>query len=133
MPRLTYATAGSFLDAVTSGNPSLKTIGGERPNIWLYIHGPTHHRALDAGRKAWRTLTAVETFVAMDAAVTGNFDSYPSKRIEKAWMGAIYPDHGWGGYNVAVTDRLFRSKMENGRDATLEMLVCRQNKVDTFS
>ena len=97
MPRLTYATAGSFLDAVTRGNPMLETIIGERPNVWLYIHGPTHHRALTTGREAWRTLTAVETFAAMNALVSGNFDSYPSKRLETAWMNAIFPDHGWGG------------------------------------
>ncbi len=30
----------------------LDTITGERPNLWLYIHGPTHHWAISAQREA---------------------------------------------------------------------------------
>ncbi|MBN1292735.1 MAG: discoidin domain-containing protein [Candidatus Latescibacteria bacterium] len=122
MPRLTYATGTTFLDAVTKNKPKLKTIVGERPDVWLYIHGPTHRRALTAGREAWRMLTAAETFATFDALVTGSFQKYPSERLEKAWMAAIYPDHGWGGFNGAITDRLFRTKMEAGRNAGRDML-----------
>ena len=36
----------------------LDTITGERPNLWLYIHGPTHHWAISAEREAAALLPA---------------------------------------------------------------------------
>ena len=37
-------------------------------------------------------------------------------------MAAIYPDHGWGGKEGQITDRLFRKKYEFARDKGKEML-----------
>ena len=122
MPEFRYATGTSFLDALSEGKPQFDTIVGERPNVWLYIHGPTHHRAISAGREAARLLTAAEKFAAFDATLSGSFDGYPEEELNKAWAEAIFPDHGWGGYNGHITDRLFRDKMESGRDTAREIL-----------
>ena len=51
-PSIQYSTPEQFLDAVSAGQPALEEICGERPNIWLYIHGPTHHHAITAKREA---------------------------------------------------------------------------------
>ena len=37
-------------------------------------------------------------------------------------MAAIYPDHGWGGKEGQITDRLFRKKYEFARDEGREVL-----------
>lgn len=122
MPTLEYATGASYLDAVSAGNPDIPEISGERPNVWLYIHGPTHHKALSAGREAWRLLPAAETFSTIGSILTGHFGYYPGDVLESAWIDAIYPDHGWGGYQGAVTDSLFRVRMEQGRDMACILL-----------
>ena len=122
MPELRYATGTSFLDAVSKGNPRFDTITGERPNVWLYIHGPTHHRAITASREAARLLTAAEKFATVNAALSGDFAGYPSETLARAWAEAIYPDHGWGGYNGHITDRVFREKYESARSTAGEVL-----------
>ena len=60
LPKMKYSTIERFLDDVVAADPDLKEIIGERPNIWLYIHGPTHHKAVTAGREAARLLVAAE-------------------------------------------------------------------------
>ncbi|MCE5249638.1 chitobiase/beta-hexosaminidase C-terminal domain-containing protein [bacterium] len=122
MPKLQYATGESFLKAVSEGNPKFDTITGERPDVWLYIHGPTHHRAISAGRDAARLLTAAEEFSTIEALLSGGFGAYPADELTGAWSEAIYPDHGWGGYNGHITDRIFRDKMESGRDRARKVL-----------
>jgi alpha-mannosidase len=42
--------------------------------------------------------------------------------MDAAWLAAIYPDHGWGGKEGQITDRLFRKKYEFARDAGRGML-----------
>jgi alpha-mannosidase len=100
----------------------LKPIMGERPNLWLYIHGPTHHRAVSAQREAGRLLPAAEIFSAVASLLEGSMAGYPTRQMEEAWMSAIYPDHGWGGKEGQVTDRLFRKKYELARDRGQDML-----------
>ncbi|MBN1482592.1 hypothetical protein JXA70_20115 [candidate division KSB1 bacterium] len=122
LPKMSYSTLARFLDNVMAKEPDLKEIVGERPNLWLYIHGPTHHRALQAGRDAWRLLVAAEKFATIAALLADNWDDYPQDQFKKAWMDAIYPDHGWGGVNGHITDRIFREKFESARDAGVKML-----------
>jgi alpha-mannosidase len=121
-PLMQYSTARRFFEAVDVKTAKLATITGERPGLWLYIHGPTHHWAVTAGREAARLLPAAEAFNTVRSLIEGDFDSYPAKRLEDAWRAAIYPDHGWGGKEGQVTDRLFRKKYEFARDEARALL-----------
>jgi alpha-mannosidase len=117
-----YSSARRFFEALDTGTAKLDTITGERPNLWLYIHGPTHHWAVSAGREAGVFLPAAETFSTIRALLDGSFRDYPVDRLEAAWMAAIYPDHGWGGKEGQITDRLFRKKYEFARDEGRQIL-----------
>ena len=115
-PVMKYSTARRFFESIDVKTAKLETITGERPGLWLYIHGPTHHWAITAAREAARLLPAAEAFSTVRSLLEGNFSSYPSKRLDAAWEAAVYPDHGWGGKEGQVTDRLFRKKYEFARD-----------------
>ncbi|HYA49378.1 MAG TPA: hypothetical protein VEG35_06730, partial [Burkholderiales bacterium] len=117
-----YSSARRFFEAFDAKTAKLDTITGERPNLWLYIHGPTHHWAISAAREAGALLPAAETFSTLRALVEGSFQDYPAARFEAAWQAAIYPDHGWGGKEGQITDRLFRKKYEFARDEGRDML-----------
>ena len=118
-----YSTARRFFEAIDVKTAKLETITGERPGLWLYIHGPTHHLAISAEREAGRLLPAAEAFSTVRALLEGSFAGYPAGRLEAAWMAAIYPDHGWGGKEGQITDRLFRKKYEFARDEGREVLT----------
>ena len=115
-PALRYSTAREFFEAFDVKSAKLDTVTGERPGLWLYIHGPTHHWAVSAAREAARLLPAAEAFGTVRALLEGSFAGYPAGRLEAAWRAAIYPDHGWGGKEGQVTDRLFRKTYEFARD-----------------
>jgi alpha-mannosidase len=115
-PRLGYSSAREFFEALTRGAPRLDRVAGERPNLWLYIHGPTHHYAIAAQREAAVLLPAAEAFSVARALLEGGFDGYPAQALSEAWMASLYPDHGWGGKEGQITDRLFREKYEFARD-----------------
>jgi alpha-mannosidase len=117
-----YSSARRFFETIDVKTAKLQTITGERPNLWLYIHGPTHHWAISAAREAGRLLPAAETFSAVRAVIEHDFGAYPARRLEEAWQAAIYPDHGWGGKEGQITDRLFRKKYEFARDEARDML-----------
>lgn len=51
LPKFEYATADNFFRALDLSTRQLPEIQGERPNVWLYIHGPSHERALTASRR----------------------------------------------------------------------------------
>lgn len=113
LPLLNHSGATTMYKKLESQNANFEKIIGERPNVWLYIHGPTHERALSASRKANRTLTAAEKFAAIASTLKNDFSSYPQKDFTLAWESAIYPDHGWGGKHGDLTDLTFRTKFEN--------------------
>jgi alpha-mannosidase len=117
-----YSTARRFFEAIDVKTAKLETVTGERPGLWLYIHGPTHHSAISAEREAGRLLPAAEAFSTVRALLDGSFAGYPAGRLEAAWMAAIYPDHGWGGKEGQITDRLFRKKYEFAQDEGREVL-----------
>lgn len=122
LPDFHYSTAEAALERIFQNNPDLPVIQGERPNVWLYIHGPTHHRALTASRQASPLLTAAETFATIRSVIENNFDVYPSEELSAAWEAQIYPDHGWGGKNGHITDSLFQAKAEFARDEGTRIL-----------
>jgi len=121
-PTINYSTATEWFQAVTKGEPAFDRIEGERPDVWLYIHGPSHQRALKAAREGSRLLTAAEKFATFDALQKGSFRDYPQASFTKAWEYAIYPDHGWGGKHGDMTDRTFRTVFENARSIASDIL-----------
>ena len=122
-PKIKYATGTQLMDAIAAGKPALPTIMGERPNVWLYIHGPTHHWAVSAMRDAARLLSAAEAFATIDGLLAGTFKDYPQAAFDDAWMAHIYPDHGWGGNYGELTDETFKQKEESARDTGNRILA----------
>jgi len=117
-----YSSAAGFFKAIDLPAARFDSVTGERPNLWLYIHGPTHHWAVSAHREAGALLPAAEIFSTAASLLKGDFKDYPSEGMRAAWMSAIYPDHGWGGKEGQVTDRLFRKMYEQARDGGWQML-----------
>ena len=122
LPVLTFSTGTQALKSLDT-NANFEKLNGERPNVWLYIHGPTHEKALTASRKANRTLIAAEKFSAIDAIVSKDFEVYPQAEFTKAWEHAIYPDHGWGGKHGDLTDLIFRKGFESALNSSKDILV----------
>ncbi|HCA78447.1 MAG TPA: alpha-mannosidase [Bacteroidetes bacterium] len=116
LPFIRYSTAEQFFNGVAAEKPVIPSVFGERPNIWLYIHGPTHHRAVSAKREADFYLPAAETFSTVDALLAKSFARYPQHELTTAWESQLYPDHGWGGKNGDITDSTFRANYEEARD-----------------
>ncbi len=114
---LGYSSAREFFESLSAGKAKFDEVLGERPNLWLYIHGPTHHWAISAQREAGVLLPAAEVFSTAVSLLEGSFKDYPGRELEEAWMASIFADHGWGGKEGQVTDRLFRKKYEFARDA----------------
>ncbi|MHC4991522.1 MAG: glycoside hydrolase family 38 N-terminal domain-containing protein, partial [Planctomycetota bacterium] len=115
LPPLSYTTATAFMDRAAASSTPWPTITGERPNVWVYIHGPSHHHALSAAREGQVALTQAETFSTVEALLAGTFAEYPQRELSDAWSAAIYPDHGWGGKHGEITDALFEEKLEYAR------------------
>ena len=121
MPSIQYSTAQRFFESVAAESLQVPLVRGERPNIWLYIHVPTHHWAISAKRDADVYLPAAETFSTISALLDRSFARYPQKELTAAWESQIYPDHGWGGKNGDITDSTFRAKFEYARDVSKEL------------
>lgn len=122
LPRFRYNVMQAAMDSLFAGDPALPVVAGERPNVWLYIHGPTHYRAISASREAAHLLTAAETFASAASLVRRDFSSYPAEALRSAWKAQIYPDHGWGGNNGEITDSVFTASAESARDAGRALL-----------
>jgi len=112
LPQIKVVSTPEFFDALLNQKPQLPAIVGERPDVWLYIHGPSHQKALKASREADILLPAAEKFATANALVDGSFRNYPEASLRKAWEAKIYPDHGWGGKHGDITDALFLQKYE---------------------
>ncbi len=122
LPPVRYSGIQEYLDSVSSLRAELPAVRGERPDIWLYIHGPTHHLAISAKREADFLLPAAETFSTVDALLRRSFARYPQEELTRAWEAQIYPDHGWGGKNGEITDSTFRAKYEFARETGKRLL-----------
>ena len=64
---------------------------GERPDIWLYITGATHHEAFSAKREASVLLPAAEIFSTVDALLSGGIKKYPAAEAVKGLDGGNLP------------------------------------------
>ncbi len=121
LPELRHASSVETMSAMAAAYAEAPTIAGERPAVWLYIHGPSHQKALAAAREGSRLLCEAETFSTVRSLLEGSFESYPQARLTEGWEAAIYPDHGWGGKNGHITDALFLEKLELARDLGREL------------
>ena len=95
-PKIQYSTPEQFLDAVSAEQPALEELCGERPNMWLYIHGPTHHYAITAKREAGVLLPAAEMFATIEVAVgrefrpisdASNQPHMDEHHLRRSWLG----------------------------------------------
>ncbi|WP_421811346.1 glycoside hydrolase family 38 C-terminal domain-containing protein [Flagellimonas sp.] len=126
LPKIIFSTADEFFEKVEKTSLPQKVIKGERPNMWVYIHGASHQHALKASREGDIALTQAEKFATINALLEGSFARYPEDRLQKAWEAKIYPDHGWGGKGGNVTDRTFLQKFLFARseaDAILQASI----------
>ncbi len=121
-PTLRYSTPEQFFDAVETGSADFEMLAGERPNTWVYIHGPSHHQAVTAKREAGVLLPAAEMFHTINGLLAGSFAQYPADLLTQAWVDSIYDDHGWGGNNGHITDEVFRRKLLAARDTGRRLL-----------
>jgi len=122
VPLLQHSTAEDFLNLIDVPEARFDSISGERPDLWLYIHGPAHYEAIKAKKEGAVSLPAAEIFSSLSAAVKGDMGGYPAKELEKGWQSSIYPDHGWGGKHGEITDSIFRASLEAGNDIGVKIL-----------
>lgn len=121
-PKLKYSSTEQYFDWVNQFSSNLDTIVGERPDVWLYIHGPAHHRAISSKRHAGTVLPMAEMFSTLEALYAGSFENYPAAELNKAWADSIYDDHGWGGVNGHITDNVFKAKLDDASQAADRLL-----------
>lgn len=122
LPRFKIVTIPELFESFVVASNPLPSIKGERPALWLYIHGPSHQKALKASREGDILLTMAEKFATINALATKSFAAYPAARLDEAWEAKIFPDHGWGGKNGQITDDLFRRKYEFARSEASQIL-----------
>ncbi|WP_242202040.1 glycoside hydrolase family 38 N-terminal domain-containing protein [Aestuariivivens insulae] len=122
LPKIIHSTADEFFEKVEKTTLPEKVIKGERPNMWVYIHGASHQQALKASREGDILLTQAEKFATINALLDGSFDKYPAEKLKRAWEAKIYPDHGWGGKGGDVTDRTFLQKFIYARSEANSVL-----------
>ena len=122
LPPFKYGNLNTCLNAIRENSKKIKPISGERPEVWLYIHGPSHHFSVSASREGDILLPDAEKFSAINALSEGNFLHYDEGKFLEAWQAKIYPDHGWGGKGGEITDRLFLSKFVKSREDASALL-----------
>lgn len=121
-PEMELMTADEFMPLARKNATNIETIRGERPNVWVYIHGPAHHDAITASREASKLLPAAEKFLAISNILDGKRMPYPYDEFDTAWQSKIYPDHGWGGHDGDITDDLFKEKLVESRNMGSNLL-----------
>jgi len=112
LPKWQYNTFQPVMKKIFSEGKNIPELMGERPNVWLYIHGPSHYRLATASRESGRLLPVAESFSTINSLLEKDFSSYPQNELNDAWLNHIYPDHGFGGQDGYITDQLFKTKSE---------------------
>lgn len=110
LPNIKHTISDKFFTAVRRDEKNFTEIRGERPDAWLYIHGPGHEEALTTYKEAEAKSVAGEKFSTIASLLNDDFSRYPQEELDDAWISIIFPDHGWGGNGGAVTDSLFKAK-----------------------
>lgn len=121
-PSMDYSSTAGLFKSLDVSTAKPKELMGERPNMWLYIHGPTHHEAVQAQREAARLLPVAETFATMRCLLSKSFGSYPAQVLADAWRDSLYADHGWGGKNGHITDAVFHAKFASAGETARRSL-----------
>jgi len=116
LPKLKFSTLDKFFKQIRNSTKQLPSITGDRPNVWIYIHGPSHHWAMDHSRQADVLLPAAEKFAVANALIRGSFSKYPVDLFNQAWESKIYPDHGWGGKGGQSTDDIFLMRFADSHE-----------------
>jgi len=122
LPEIKFSTLDKFFSQINKSSRELPSIMGERPNVWIYIHGPSHHWALDHSRKADVNLPAAEKIATANALVAGSFSKYPVDLFHDAWESKIYPDHGWGGKGGQSTDDIFLQRFADSNEKSRRII-----------
>ncbi len=122
IPLIQHSTAEDFLGEIDVPEARFDSIYGERPNLWLYIHGAAHYEAIKAKKAAAVSIPSAEMFSTINCLLEDDFSTYPKEQLNQAWFKSIYPDHGWGGKNGAITDSIFRAYLEEGNRIGTEIL-----------
>ncbi len=122
LPDFEITTVPGFIRRFVEKAGELPNIRGERPAVWLYIHGPSHQKALKASREGDILLTAAEKFSSVSSMLFKSFRNYPAEKLNKAWEAKIFPDHGWGGKKGDITDALFLQKLLFSRNEAENIL-----------
>ncbi len=115
LPEMELMTVDEFMSLAEKNVTNVDTIMGERPNVWVYIHGPAHHDAITASREASKLLPAAEKFLSISNILDPQRMPYPAGDFNQAWLSKIYPDHGWGGHDGDITDDLFKEHLVKSR------------------
>jgi hypothetical protein len=115
-PMMSYSSIRGFFAAIDQPEARFNPLLGERPDVWVYITGPTHHELSVAKREAARLLPAAETFSSIACLLNGSFAGWPAQELNQAWLDEIYIDHGIGGKNGHLSDEVFFSKIRHARD-----------------
>lgn len=122
IPGIQHATAEDFLGEIDVPEARFDSIYGERPNLWVYIHGAAHYEAIKAKKAAAVSIPAAEMFSTINCLLEDDFSSYPKDKLNLAWYSSIYPDHGWGGKNGAITDSIFQTYLQESNRIGTELL-----------
>lgn len=120
VPQLKHTTSDEFFEALEKADATYPSLVGERPEIWMYIHGPSHERALTTYREAYRNLITAETYSTIASKLSDKFN-YPERQLFNAWEDIIFADHGWGGKRGNVTDSLFHARYRHADTLATEM------------
>ncbi len=131
LPEFREALAPNMFEAFRASNPVVPEIHGERPALWMYIHGPSHQKAQKASREADILLTQVEKLATVNSLLESSFRNYPEQRLKNAWESKIFPDHGWGGNMGLITDAFFQSKYEFALSEAKEMSKAQLKKLSS--
>lgn len=131
IPELRYTTAEDFLTKVDIPGARFDSISGERPNLWLYIHGPAHYEAIKAKRAAGIHLPGAEMFNTIDCLLDNDFSRYPKSAFDAAWYKSIYDDHGWGGKHGEITDSIFDAYLHQANNEGKQLLDNALNSISS--
>ncbi len=123
LPDMSVMTVDKYMPMAEASATSIDTLRGERPNVWIYIHGPAHHEALTASREASKLIPASEKFLSIANLIDPVKMPYPTSKLDEAWQAKIYPDHGWGGHDGDITDDLFKSQLVKSRTLGQDLLA----------
>lgn len=129
LPEIETALAPNFFKLLKKEAINISKIKGERPAEWIYIHGPSHQKALKASRRGDILLTVAEKFATINALTSNSFIKYPQSELTDAWENKIYPDHGWGGKHGDITDNLFLQVLLNAKEKAEKIVELQLNEI----